>query len=145
MIDRHLYTAGLPGPDLIIRTSGEVRLSGFLLWQSVHSGFYFTDVNWPAFREIDFPRALRSFQQRARRFGHRSRGDAQAPESPAAPLRGARRAMPREARRWRGELDDRDRPASVDGCARGARFVHGTLHQPRSSAREEDTGPPTSY
>jgi short-chain Z-isoprenyl diphosphate synthase len=69
MIDRHLYTAGLPEPDLIIRTSGEVRLSGFLLWQSTHSEFYFTDVNWPAFREIDFLRALRSFQQRARRFG----------------------------------------------------------------------------
>ena len=69
MIDRHLYTAGLPDPDLIIRTSGEVRLSGFLLWQSVHSEFYFTDVSWPAFREIDFLRALRSFQQRERRLG----------------------------------------------------------------------------
>ena len=69
MIERHLYTAGLPEPDLIIRTSGEVRLSGFLLWQSTHSEFYFTDVNWPAFREIDFLRALRSFQQRERRFG----------------------------------------------------------------------------
>ena len=68
-IDRYLYTAGLPDPDLIIRTSGEVRLSGFLLWQSAHSEFYFTDVNWPAFREIDFLRAIRSFQQRARRFG----------------------------------------------------------------------------
>ena len=54
-IDRHLYTAGLPEPDLIIRTSGEVRLSGFLLWQSVHSEFYFTDVYWPEFRKVDFP------------------------------------------------------------------------------------------
>jgi short-chain Z-isoprenyl diphosphate synthase len=68
-IDQHLYTAGLPDPDLIIRTSGEVRLSGFLLWQSVHSEFYFTDVYWPEFRKVDFLRAIRSFQQRMRRFG----------------------------------------------------------------------------
>lgn len=68
-VDRHLYTAGLPEPDLIIRTSGEVRLSGFLLWQSVHSEFYFSDVNWPDFRKVDFLRAIRAFQQRARRFG----------------------------------------------------------------------------
>lgn len=65
----HLYTAGLPDPELIIRTSGEIRLSGFLLWQSVHSEFYFTDVLWPAFRKIDFLRAIRSFQERQRRFG----------------------------------------------------------------------------
>jgi short-chain Z-isoprenyl diphosphate synthase len=65
----HLYTAGLPDPDLIIRTSGEIRLSGFLLWQSAHSEFYFTDVPWPAFRKIDFLRAIRSFQLRRRRFG----------------------------------------------------------------------------
>jgi short-chain Z-isoprenyl diphosphate synthase len=68
-IARHLYTAGLPDPDLIIRTSGEIRLSGFLLWQSAHSEFYFTDVLWPAFRKIDFLRAIRSFQQRRRRYG----------------------------------------------------------------------------
>jgi short-chain Z-isoprenyl diphosphate synthase len=68
-IARHLYTAGLPDPDLIIRTSGEIRLSGFLLWQSAHSEFYFTDVLWPVFRKIDFLRAIRSFQQRRRRFG----------------------------------------------------------------------------
>jgi short-chain Z-isoprenyl diphosphate synthase len=65
----HLYTAGLPDPDLIIRTSGEIRLSGFLMWQSAHSEYYFTDVLWPAFRKIDFLRAIRSFQQRRRRFG----------------------------------------------------------------------------
>ena len=65
----HLYTAGGPDPDLIIRTSGELRLSGFLPWQSAHSEFYFTDVYWPAFRELDFLRALRTFQQRERRFG----------------------------------------------------------------------------
>ena len=68
-IDQHLYTVGLPDPDLIIRTSGEVRLSGFLLWQSVQSQFYFTDVYWPEFRKVDFLRAIRSFQQRTRRFG----------------------------------------------------------------------------
>jgi len=65
----HLYTGGQPDPDLIIRTSGEVRLSGFLPWQSAHSEFYFCDAYWPAFREIDFLRALRTYQQRARRFG----------------------------------------------------------------------------
>jgi short-chain Z-isoprenyl diphosphate synthase len=65
----HLYTAGRPDPDLIIRTSGEIRLSGFLLWQSAHSEFYFTDVLWPVFRKIDFLRAIRSFQQRRRRYG----------------------------------------------------------------------------
>jgi short-chain Z-isoprenyl diphosphate synthase len=68
-IANHLYTAGLPDPDLIIRTSGEVRLSGFLLWQSVHSEFYFTDVLWPVFRKIDFLRAVRAYQARQRRFG----------------------------------------------------------------------------
>ena len=68
-IARHLYTAGLPDPDFIIRTSGEIRLSGFLLWQSAYSEFYFADVLWPEFRKIDFLRALRSYQARERRFG----------------------------------------------------------------------------
>ncbi len=68
-IGRHLYSPSLPDPDLIIRTSGEVRLSGFLLWQSVYSEYHFTDVNWPAFRRIDFLRAIRTFQARDRRFG----------------------------------------------------------------------------
>ncbi len=68
-IRRHLYMPDLPDPDLIIRTSGELRLSGFLLWQSAYSEFYFTDVYWPAFRRIDLLRAIRSFQQRFRRFG----------------------------------------------------------------------------
>jgi short-chain Z-isoprenyl diphosphate synthase len=65
----HLYTRGQPDPDLIIRTSGEVRLSGFFPWQSAHSEFYFCDVYWPAFRDIDFLRAIRTYQQRTRRFG----------------------------------------------------------------------------
>jgi len=68
-IARHLYMAGSPDPDLIIRTSGEVRLSGFLLWQSAYSEFYFCDVPWPAFRKIDFLRAVRAYQQRHRRYG----------------------------------------------------------------------------
>jgi short-chain Z-isoprenyl diphosphate synthase len=68
-ISGHLYAADLPDPDLIIRTSGEIRLSGFLLWQSVHSEYYLTDVLWPAFRKIDFLRAIRAYQERTRRFG----------------------------------------------------------------------------
>jgi short-chain Z-isoprenyl diphosphate synthase len=68
-IERHLYTADHSDPELIIRTSGEMRLSGFLPWQSSHSEFYFTDVYWPAFRELDFLRAVRTFQQRERRYG----------------------------------------------------------------------------
>ncbi len=65
----HLYTAGQPDPDLIIRTSGEQRLSGFLLWQSAHSEFYFCEALWPDFRKVDFIRALRAYGQRERRFG----------------------------------------------------------------------------
>jgi short-chain Z-isoprenyl diphosphate synthase len=68
-ITNHLYICGIPDPDLIIRTSGEVRLSGFLLWQSAYSEFYFCDALWPLFRKIDFLRAIRSYQHRNRRFG----------------------------------------------------------------------------
>lgn len=66
---KYLYTEGIRDPDLIIRTSGEERLSGFLLWQSAYSELYFTEVFWPAFRMIDFWRAIRVYQQRERRFG----------------------------------------------------------------------------
>lgn len=71
VFEKHLYTSYLPqqDPDLIIRTSGEARLSGFLLWQSAYSELFFVDVYWPEFREIDLLRAIRSFQQRHRRFG----------------------------------------------------------------------------
>ena len=69
LFGRYLYTEGIPDPDLIIRTSGEERLSGFLLWQSAYSELYFTEVYWPAFRMIDFWRAIRVYQQRERRFG----------------------------------------------------------------------------
>ncbi len=68
-IAQHLYTKGQPDPDLVIRTSGEQRLGGFLLWQSAYSEFYFCDVNWPGFRRVDFLRALRSYAHRQRRFG----------------------------------------------------------------------------
>ena len=68
-ISEHLYTAGQPDPDLVIRTSGEQRLSGFLLWQSAHSEFYFCEAFWPDFRHVDFLRALRAYADRQRRFG----------------------------------------------------------------------------
>jgi len=68
-IAEHLYTSGQPDPDLLIRTSGEQRLSGFLLWQSAHSEFWFTEAYWPEFRRVDFLRALRDYSARHRRFG----------------------------------------------------------------------------
>ena len=69
VISKYLYTAGQPDPDLLIRTSGEQRLGGFLLWQSTHSEFYFCEAYWPDFRHLDFLRALRAYSQRQRRFG----------------------------------------------------------------------------
>ncbi|NWF95349.1 MAG: di-trans,poly-cis-decaprenylcistransferase [Candidatus Thorarchaeota archaeon] len=69
LIEKHLYTNGVPDPDLIIRTSGEERLSGFLLWQSAYSELYFAQVYWPAVRRIDIWRAIRSYEQRSRRYG----------------------------------------------------------------------------
>lgn len=68
-IAEHLYTRGQPDPDLVIRTSGEQRLSGFLLWQSAHSEFYFCEALWPDFRKVDFLRALRAYAARERRYG----------------------------------------------------------------------------
>jgi short-chain Z-isoprenyl diphosphate synthase len=68
-IAEHLYTRGQPDPDLVIRTSGEQRLGGFLLWQSAHSEFYFCDAYWPDFRRVDFLRALRAYSARQRRYG----------------------------------------------------------------------------
>ncbi len=68
-IGRHLYTAGQPDPELLIRTSGEQRLGGFLLWQSALSEFYFCEAYWPDFRRVDFLRALRDYSQRHRRLG----------------------------------------------------------------------------
>jgi len=68
-IEAHLYTKGQPDPDLVIRTSGEQRLGGFLLWQSAKSEFYFCEAYWPDFRRVDFLRAVRAYAQRERRFG----------------------------------------------------------------------------
>jgi len=68
-IAEHLYTKGQPDPDLVIRTSGEQRLGGFLLWQSAQSEFYFCEAYWPDFRKVDFLRAIRAYAQRERRFG----------------------------------------------------------------------------
>jgi tritrans,polycis-undecaprenyl-diphosphate synthase [geranylgeranyl-diphosphate specific] len=68
-VSRHLYTADLPDPDLVFRTSGEERISNFLLWQSAYSELYFSDVLWPGLTRVDFLRAIRSFQLRRRRYG----------------------------------------------------------------------------
>jgi short-chain Z-isoprenyl diphosphate synthase len=68
-IAEHLYTRGQPDPDLVIRTSGEQRLGGFLLWQSTHSEFYFCEAYWPDFRRVDFLRAIRAYAMRERRYG----------------------------------------------------------------------------
>lgn len=69
LIAKHLYTSDQPDPDLIIRTSGEQRLSGFLLWQSSNSELYFEEALWPDFRRVDFLRAIRAFARRHRRYG----------------------------------------------------------------------------
>jgi len=69
LVSKFLYTADFPDPDLILRTSGEERISNFLLWQIAYSELYFTDVYWPGFRKVDFLRAIRSYQLRQRRFG----------------------------------------------------------------------------
>ena len=72
LLSQHLYTHDLPDVDLVIRTSGEQRISNFLLWQSAYAEFYFTDVLWPDFREKDLKEAIISYQKRERRFGKTS-------------------------------------------------------------------------
>lgn len=69
LIEQHLYTAGVPTPDLLIRTSGELRLSNFLLWQLAYAEFYFTDALWPDFDEEEFDKALKEYAKRERRYG----------------------------------------------------------------------------
>ncbi|MCK4613824.1 MAG: di-trans,poly-cis-decaprenylcistransferase [Thermoplasmata archaeon] len=69
LVSSYLYTADFPDPDLILRTSGEERISNFLLWQLAYSELYFSDVYWPEFRKIDFLRAIRSYQKRKRKYG----------------------------------------------------------------------------
>ena len=73
MLSSHLYTADLPDPDLILRTSGEERISNFLLWQIAYAELYFTDVLWPDFRKNDFFEAIIEYQNRERRFGKTSK------------------------------------------------------------------------
>ena len=68
-ISAHLYSAGIPDPDLVIRPSGEIRISNFLLWQSAYSEFYFTDVLWPDFTKEELLKAIAVFQHRSRRLG----------------------------------------------------------------------------
>jgi len=68
-VSGHMYSPGLLDPDLVLRTSGELRISNFMLWQLAYSELYFSDIYWPGFRKLDFLRAIRSFQQRSRRFG----------------------------------------------------------------------------
>lgn len=70
LISQNLDTAGLPDPDLIIRTSGEQRLSGFMMWQSVYSELYFTNIYWPDFNEKEFDKAIEEYESRQRRFGN---------------------------------------------------------------------------
>lgn len=69
LVNNYLYTSHLPDPDLLIRTSGEIRLSNFLLWQLAYTEFWFTDAYWPAFSEKEFVEALKAFQKRKRRYG----------------------------------------------------------------------------
>ena len=76
LIADHLYTAGLPDPDLLIRTSGEMRLSNFLLWQTSYSEFYVTPTLWPDFSKDDLQSAIKTYQRRERRFGTTSDADA---------------------------------------------------------------------
>jgi len=75
MISQHLFTAGLPDPDLVIRTSGEMRTSNFLLWQTAYSEWYFTPVLWPDFNKAELYKAIKEYGQRERRFGGRKSSD----------------------------------------------------------------------
>ncbi|EQB88166.1 undecaprenyl diphosphate synthase [Clostridium punense] len=69
LISNHLYTSGMPDPDIVIRPSGELRLSNYLLWQSAYSEFWFSNINWPDFTERDLHKAISDYQNRNRRFG----------------------------------------------------------------------------
>ncbi len=68
-VSKRLYTGDMPDPDLVIRTSGEERISNFLLWQMAYSELYFSDVFWPSFQKKDLLKAIRTFQHRRRRYG----------------------------------------------------------------------------
>jgi len=73
VISDHLYTAGMPDPDMVIRTSGEIRLSNYLIWQSTYSEFWFTDTLWPDFSRAEFIQSILDYQERKRRFGKREK------------------------------------------------------------------------
>src|SRR3954468_9907864 len=115
-IAEHLYTRGQPDPDLVIRTSGEQRLSGFLLWQTANAEFHFTDVYWPDFRRVDFLRALRDYSAPPRRLGScprdvHGRGACGADHGAASAFRrltrsrcGVRQRRLRNCRSWRSSL-----------------------------------------
>jgi len=77
LVSRYLYTAGVPDPDLIIRTSGELRVSNFLIWQAAYSEWYITPTFWPDFDKEEYYRALETFAHRERRFGKVSSGELQ--------------------------------------------------------------------
>ncbi|MFA7347353.1 MAG: polyprenyl diphosphate synthase, partial [Desulfurivibrionaceae bacterium] len=79
VLEQHLYTAGLPDPDLLIRTGGETRLSNFLLWQASYAELYFTEILWPDFRKKDLLHAILDFQKRQRRFGKTGKQAEQSP------------------------------------------------------------------
>ena len=85
--ERYLYTAGLPDPDLLIRTSGEVRVSNFLLWQIAYTEIWVTEKFWPEFREVDLLEAILDFQSRERRFGGLGTKPSSEPELVAAASR----------------------------------------------------------
>jgi undecaprenyl diphosphate synthase len=87
LLDEHLYTAGLPDPDLLIRTSGEMRISNFLLWQIAYAELYVTETLWPDFRRSDLLRAILDFQRRERRFGGLGARVTACAEEPAVPTR----------------------------------------------------------
>ena len=102
-IAEHLYTKGQPDPDLVIRTSGEQRLGGFLLWQSAHSEFYFCEALWPDFRKVDFLRAIRAYAARERRYGSCSSPDGHPPFGRVSRIRPS-------ARRTFGHSEGREAP-----------------------------------
>ena len=128
-IAEHLYTRGQPDPDLVIRTSGEQRLSGFLLWQSAHSEFYFHDANWPDFRRIDFLRALRSYAQPAAPL-RRLSGSGQIGSVADQDWSKERRPSARNAATASGESSVRS--AALDTSAPVSGFATAT-HMPKKS------------
>ena len=84
LVSRHLYTDGLPDPDLIIRTGGQQRLSNFLIWQAAYAEYFFTPTYWPDFSQADVDEALEAYAQRVRKFGGLAARQAQSADAPGA-------------------------------------------------------------